>query len=123
MSLAARVTLGLLLLGGCKHRVLVESDPPGATVRLDKKRAGITPVEFKVGWVPMFFKQYNLRLQLPGYRTVESSLRDDVRLGAPVWRAVWHPGEALDRTPLHQYRFILISDHGPAGTWTPDEVP
>ena len=109
--------------GGCKHRVLVESDPPGATVRLDKAREGITPVEFRVGWVPLFFKRYDKKVKLPGYRTVETSIRDDVRLGAPIWRATWHPGEALDRDPLHHYEFILIPDHGPAGTWTPDEVP
>ena len=118
-----RALLLLALTAGCKHRVLIESDPPGASVRLDKSRKGITPVEFKVGWVPIFFKRYNVRVKLPDYRTVETSIRDDMRFWAPTWRAVWHPGEALDRVPLHAYEFIMIPDHGPAGTWSPEEVP
>jgi hypothetical protein len=108
---------------GCKHRVLVESDPPGASVRLDRSRKGITPVEFKVGWVPIFFKRYNVRVKLPGYRTVQTTIRDDMHAWSPTWRAIRYPGEALDRVPLHTYQFLLIPDHGPTGTWRPDEVP
>ena len=60
--------LGCLCLAGCRsHRsLLIESTPPGASVRLDHELVGTTPVR-----VP--FEHYGVRrvsLQLEGHRSV-----------------------------------------------------
>lgn len=125
-----RLLVLLLLAQGCVvHRVRVESDPPGAVVRLDGKVRGVTPIEFNTVWTPPLFKSYNLGLTLPGYRQVQASgtwsapspLRREVRL----WRYLLHPlrwKQILGREPRSKITVVLVPEHGPAGTWTPEDV-
>lgn len=120
------LVLGLLLQGCLVHRVRVESDPPGAVVKLDGKVRGVTPVEFTTVWVPPVTrtvpKAYRLRVTMPGHRPVTTSLRDDVRL----WRYIIHPFRVrmiLGLEPRSVRRYVMVATHGPAGTWTPEEVP
>jgi hypothetical protein len=125
----------LLGLAACAHTVRIESEPPGASVRIDRKLVGFTPLEIDLPWRPMFVKDYKVVVRLTGHRTVRASLRDDMRLWRPVWRAVWHPLELLrgcpeagedyagfGTCPDHTLRFVMIEGHGPVGTWTPEEV-
>ena len=74
--------LAVLLLGGCAvHRELVVvSDPPGATVRLDQQMVGFTPysTEFEA------FGTRRVTLYRQGYRTWSES----VRMEAP-WYALF----------------------------------
>ena len=79
----------LLIVGltvvGCAHRVVIESDPPGATIRVGHKTVGVTPAEVKVRWVP--FKKTPVTLSIPGKRRVQLNLSKDLgpmRLG---WQA------------------------------------
>lgn len=125
-----RLLLLLLLSQACVvHRVRVESEPPGAVVRLDGKVRGVTPVEFNTVWTPPFVKDYVLGLSLPGYRPVRteggwnhpSPLRREVRF----WRYLLHPlswMKIIGRAPRSKYTFVLVPEHGPAGTWTPEDV-
>lgn len=121
----------LLMTQACVvHRVRVESQPPGAVVRLDGKVRGVTPLEFNTVWTPPLTKRYTVGLTLPGYRPVQaegtwlqpSPLRREVRL----WRYLLHPFswmKILGREPRSRYTFVLVQEHGPAGTWGPEDVP
>lgn len=125
-ALLALLLASLWLQGCIVHRVRVESEPPGAVVRLDGRVKGVTPLEFNTVWVPAltrtFPKAYKLRVTLPGYRPVTTSLRADVRL----WRYLIHPfrvREMLGLRPRSIRRVVLVARHGPAGTWGPEDVP
>lgn len=128
--------LAALLSLGCAHKVVFDSDPPGAAVRIDGKLVGYTPVEVEVPWRPMFFKDYRVVVRLNDHRALHTDIRDRMRLWRPVWRAVWHPIEALRGCPEpgdepagalscpdHTLTYVLVKEHGPAGTWGPDQVP
>jgi hypothetical protein len=125
-----------LSLGGCVHKVRVESEPPGATVFFKGKRVGVTPTEFTTVWTPHVSNQarrYRLRVVLPDHRPVVTTIGPEVRL----WRYLLHPlragigpcfvppfewagGQCLK--PRSSRGFVLVRDHGPAGTWTPEDA-
>ncbi|MCB9763966.1 MAG: PEGA domain-containing protein [Alphaproteobacteria bacterium] len=124
--------LALVLASGCVvHRVRVESEPPGAVVKLDGKVKGVTPLEFNTVWTPPFSKKYEVRVTLPGYRPVASvkpswwqasPLRRDVRL----WRYALHLLRwrmIVGVAPRTTLNYVLVPEHGPSGTWTPEDVP
>ena len=101
VSLALSMALSA---SGCARRVLVVSDPPGASVRRNREPLGATPLELRVWWVP-FWRQ-EVRVSMAGYRSVEIPLRR--HLG-------WFP-----QLTTHEVR--LVEEHGPAGTWTEEEA-
>lgn len=78
------VAAGLLLAVGAScvgERVLrIESEPPGATVRLDDRVIGVTPIEVEF----LHYGQRRLALYRTGYRTYSEPLK----LKAP-WFARW----------------------------------
>ncbi len=128
--------LGLLALAGCAHTVVFDSDPPGAAVRIDGELVGYTPVEVRVPWRPVPFKDYRVVVRLNDHRPLRTDIRDEMRLWKPAWRAAWHPIEALRGCPEpggepggplscpdHELHYVLVRDHGPAGTWAPEDVP
>jgi hypothetical protein len=121
----------LSLTQGCLvHRVRVESEPAGARVELDGRFKGTTPTEFRVIYTPPLTRDYDIAVMLPSYRTVEatgdglfhpSPLRREVRL----WRYALHPFQLrkiVGLEPRSTFRYALIEDHGPAGTWTSEEL-
>ncbi|MCB9793121.1 MAG: PEGA domain-containing protein [Alphaproteobacteria bacterium] len=130
MSRAPLLLLALALQGCIVHRVRVESEPPGAVVRVDGKVRGVTPVEFTVPWTPPLTKKYNVRVSLPGYRSAEAMreawyLPSPLRRQVRMWRYLLHPfrwGQILGRTPRTTVRYVLVPEHGPAGTWEPEDV-
>jgi len=79
LPLALVFLLVPLLLAGCTDRRLeLESEPPGATVYVDGKRVGLTPLE-----VPFeFYGTREFRLEKEGYQTV----RVLQPVSAPVWQ-------------------------------------
>lgn len=82
MSSALRLVPVLLLvaaLSGCTERkIVIESDPPGATVFVDGKKVGVSPVE-----VPFeFYGTREFRLEKEGYQTV----RLMQPINAPIWQ-------------------------------------
>lgn len=110
-----------LLAAGCAHRVRIESQPPGASVRVGKRLKGPTPQELTFLWVP--FRPINVRVSAAGYRTVVVKANKH----ASVWRIA---GEALTfrykrllgLRPRATIEVMLIRDHGPVGTWTEEDI-
>ena len=132
--------LSLLLmmgLSGCLHKVRVESDPPGAAVVYAGKRKGVTPVEFMAVSVPVVrkdLKRHRLRVTLPGHRTVTADLSPHLRLrkhlrhpfrGRPLLCLLppyndLRGGVCL--APRTAMTVVLVKEHGPSGTWAPEDV-
>jgi hypothetical protein len=125
MPRAGLVPIALLLLGlgaGCAHRVAITSDPMGAQVRRGERTLGATPTEVVVWSIP--FSRPKLRLTMPGYRPMEVELRRDKRPLRRGWELLtfrYRRGLAL--VPNVHHQVIMIPVHGPAGTWTSDDLP
>ena len=108
-------------LWGCAHRVMLDSDPPGATVRMDGKMVGVTPTELQVRWVP--FTDNEVQLKMPKRRAVTLDLHDDLGVGRLTWEfCTFQYGKLLGKKPRTHHRAHFVRKHGPAGTWSPDEV-
>ncbi len=78
-----RLTSALLLLplfaGGCVERFLfVKSDPPGATVTLDDKEVGKTPIEIPYTWYGKRILSVELKGRVP--------VREVIALNPPWWQ-------------------------------------
>ena len=110
--------LGWLLIG-CSYGVVVASSPPGASVYLDDVVAGVTPLQ---GEVRNRRRRPAVRVELTGYRSFEVDMRSDL---GPVDRLRYnlrHPWIVLGTRPPPTRTLVLIPEHGPAGTWTPEDV-
>jgi len=122
MTSIFRLLLVGLTLVGCAHRVVIESDPPGASIRVGHKTVGVTPAEVKVKWVP--FKKIPVTLNIPGKRRVQLDLSKDLgpmRLG---WQAMtFQTGKLSGKVPRATHRALFVQSHGPIGTWTSEDVP
>jgi hypothetical protein len=59
----------LLLISGCaEHRIIINSEPPGASIRLDGKEKGITPIS-----IPFtFYGGSEVVLEKDGYQTYKA---------------------------------------------------
>jgi hypothetical protein len=90
------VPLLALLLVACVHRVQVSSDPIGAVVTVDGRILGPAPARVEV---PL--KGAELTLQIGGYRTFTRHL-------------TWFTPRRLE--------VRMVAEHGPTGTWTPEDV-
>ena len=111
----------LFALSGCAHRVMLDSDPPGATIKMDGEMVGVTPTELQVRWVP--FRSNELQLKLPRRRSVTLDLHKDVGLMRLCWEVLsFRWGKLLGRVPRTHHRAHFVQNHGPAGTWTPEDV-
>jgi hypothetical protein len=120
------MTLRLILLlsvcaMGCAHTVRIESDPPGANIRMGRKVVGVTPADVKVMWVP--FRSIPVAVDVPGRRRLVLDLSRDLTL--------WHltldvltlrAGKLSGRVPRTTHRAQFVRHHGPMGTWVPDDV-
>jgi hypothetical protein len=53
------------------YAVRIETDPPGATIELDDKPAGVTPAQVRINTSTVTTRRPVLRVILPGYRTEE----------------------------------------------------
>ena len=103
-----------VLLPGCVARLQVESRPPGAVVHLPSGATITTPGEIKARWIP--WKRRPIEASSPGYRPLRMDLREH---DVTMWHSlglVTHPFRKVDG----RIELILIPEHGPAGTWTPE---
>ena len=66
------LALALLLLGGCRSPLVVETDPPFALATVNGKDCGLTPVRSEVK--SSTFGTYELRIERVGYETVEMTI-------------------------------------------------
>ena len=71
------IVAGLLLTGCVERLIIVRSEPP-ATVILDEKKVGITPVEIPYTW----YGKRELTLELKGFKRI----REIIVLNAPWWQ-------------------------------------
>ena len=111
-----------LTLVGCAHRVAIESDPPGASIRVGHKTVGVTPAEVKVKWVP--FKKTPVTLSIPGKRRVQLDLSKDLGPMRWGWQAVTlQTGKLSGKVPRVTHRALFVEKHGPVGTWNSEDVP
>jgi hypothetical protein len=121
MISAFRLLMLGVLLSGCAHRVLIESDPPGASIQVGRKTVGVTPAEVKVKWVP--FKKIPVTVQLPGRRQVELDLSSDLGLMRLGWQSLTlQTGVLMGKVPRTTHRALFVQYHGPMGTWTSEDV-
>lgn len=103
-----------LLLCGCAYRVRLLSTPPGALVELPSGRQVITPADVRLQWAP--YNHQVLKVTARGHRPFEVDLRDtEVKFGRYLFRGF--------KRPRGEVELVLVPTHGPAGTWTPSEVP
>jgi hypothetical protein len=107
-----------VILAGCVHRVRIESEPPGATVEVDGRVVGVTPMERELRWWP--FRKAPATVRLEGHRDVPIDLSKRVWLRR-IWRDV--VGRGLYRSaPRFTHTVRLVEEHGQAGTWTREEA-
>jgi len=119
---AASILMAVALAPGCAHRVAIVSEPLGAQVRRDGELVGSTPSELVVWSMP--FTRPTAKLTMPGYRPMEVALHKDRKPMRRFWEFLtlrWRKAFALSPTGLHEV--LMVERHGPAGTWTPEDVP
>ena len=94
--------LGLLLVG-CPYHVDLTASPTAAEVILPSGEIVTTPARVRLRWVP--FGHQRVEVRAPDHRTLTVDL---------------HTSEIGLR---HEVTFLLVPEHGPVGTWDPEEVP
>lgn len=113
-----------LLAAGCARSVTFVSVPPGARVLLDGEELGRTPLVAEVSTSTWWGAARRVRVELPGYRTVEGPLdwAYDPRhwlLGAGVILPITqiaHLHPRAHRQPLARYTVVLDEVLDPADT-------
>lgn len=79
LRLAPVLLLLPLFAGGCVERfIYVRSDPPGATVTLDDKEVGKTPIEVPYTWYGKRILSVELKGRVP--------VREVIALNPPWWQ-------------------------------------
>ncbi len=109
------------LLAGCTYRVEVEARPAGATLELaDGRQIGL-PAEVRYSALP--FHRRPATVSAPGHRDLE------IRTGGfglgelgLITDPILRPGLFFGPDPRRQVEVLLVPEHGPAGTWTEDQV-
>jgi len=105
----------------CRHQVAIESTPYGADVYWKEDKLGKTPMEYTFWWYPG--RRIPLTVQYFGYR---DSVLDIHRSISPLiiaddiihfrWKQLI--GKAIRTTNTA----VLVPEHGPAGTWSPEDA-
>lgn len=111
--------LTALLLLGCVHRVEVTTVPTGANLYRAGAHVGEAP-----GTVAIRpFASTRIEARLPGYRTATTSLRGVGTFSFLAELITLRWGRALGLRPRAAVEIRLMPEHGPAGTWAPEDVP
>ena len=107
------VTPLLVALLAC-YKVEIETHPSGAIVTLASGQTVTTPASGIGFGVRDFFLP--IHIAAPGYRPLEVLLDlEQVRVA--------FGGPRLFRVVPSKLEYVLVPVHGPAGTWTEDDVP
>ena len=116
------LALALTLSGsGCAYRVSLSSTPGTAEVILTGGSSVTTPTEVRLRWVP--FGGQRIVARAPGHRSLEVDLRkSEIKLHRYVSDTLFRPATLLG-APRAEVRLLLVPEHGPVGTWGPEEVP
>ena len=121
MALFRFIGLVCLLFTGCAHRVKIESDPPGASIKMGEELLGVTPAEITVKWLP--YKRIPVKLDMPGRRSVVLDLSKDLSLMGLAWQSLTlQTGKLSGQKARSTHRALFVRHHGPIGTWTPEDV-
>ncbi len=118
-----RSLLCLLLLQfiACRHQIEVKTLPASATLYHKDKELGDTPVEITFWWFP--FRPFPITAKLNGYRPMKFEAGNSLSsrlimrdiFGLRIKRLL-----GIETRNIHTIQ--LIREHGPAGTWTPEEA-
>jgi len=121
-TILQRYLLSLFLFSfGCKHRIRVESTPPGAKIFLKEKELGDTPVEHSLLWWPG--RKYQMSIKLPGYRNMDIHPEKALSTTAFIKDLfMFRYSRLLGLKPRRTFHVLLIRDHGKAGTWSPKDA-
>lgn len=110
----------LFLLLACMHHVRLTSEPAGAFVYVDGERVGSTPMMLEVAPA----QNPDVRVWLPGYRSLTFEAGKRVSFWSFVGEAVtlrW--GKLRGERRYGSWNVLLVPEHGPVGTWSPEDVP
>lgn len=108
-----------LLLLGCVHRVTITTLPEGANLYRAGTHVGQAPATVAI----RPFGATGVEARLPGYREATTSLRGVGTMSFVAEFLTLRWGRALGLRPRADVEIRLVPDHGPAGTWSPDDVP
>ena len=117
------ILLSILLLPifACRHQVVIETAPKSATITHKKEKLGQAPIEITYFWFP--FRKFPLKAELNGYRTVNfdasKTISSRIILGDILHLRIQR---LLGLKPRNTHTILLIREHGPAGTWTPEDA-
>lgn len=120
-ALLTALLLGLLSTG-CAHRVLLQTEPPGAEVYEGGELIGHSPVELRRTMWP--FRKVPITVRMKGHRAV--TVRLDRDIGPIRWLGdcltlKWR--RLLGMQPRRVHTLVLVPRHGRSGSWTPEDVP
>ena len=105
----------------CRHQIQIESIPSGATIEYKGEELGTTPLELGFWWAP--FRPYPLTVHLNGYRSFEFQAGRSLSVRTITQDIIRFRWKRLIGTETRSsYRLQLIREHGPAGTWNPEEA-
>jgi hypothetical protein len=110
-----------LQIVGCLHRIRVESFPPGATVYHKNNDIGTTPLEKTIIWYP--FLQIPMEIRLPNYRSVNFNAQDQLsvrKITLDIFTFRYKKWLGIEPRVVHN--IYMIREHGPTGTWTPEDA-
>ena len=107
-----------LVLSACPQRLRLETNPVGAEVWMNQQLLGITPLEIRVPYRPLFMPSPKLSVRLqPQYREVRLDMRSQSHGTFLLWQSVRHPAVALGLRPPPVFEVQMVRRHGPIGTW------
>jgi hypothetical protein len=120
-----KAALPALVLAGCAWRVHVASIPVQAQIELPTEQRVVTPRDITFRYWP--FGHQRILVSAKGYRTIEADLRiDEIRslryLGTTL-RGPRRYGDREDGGARGEIRYVLVPEHGPAGTWDAEDLP
>ena len=111
----------LLQTLSCRHKVTIESSPYGADAYWKEESIGKTPMEYTFWWYPG--RRIPITVEYFGYRT---SVLDIHRSISPLIIAddIIHLRirRLIGVRTRNTHNAVLIPEHGPAGTWTPEDA-
>ena len=108
-----------LLLLGCIHRVEVTTFPEGATLYRKGRQLGEAPLVVRI---PMFATT-QVEAKMPGYRAVDTKLRGVGTASFVADVLFLHWLKAVGLRTKAEVELRLMPEHGPVGTWAPEDVP
>lgn len=115
-----RALLLSLVCAGCPYKVSLTGAPETLEVRLPDGEIVATPTVARLRWVP--FGHQRIVAQAPGYRPLAVDLRrSEIRWSRFVLGTLGHPSVLLGE-PRGEVRLVLVAEHGPVGTWTPEDL-